>query len=357
MPWHHARVPAASVLPPAPAVPARVLAVRLGAIGDVTNALVFATALKEARPDVHVGWAVHPLARPLVEGHPSVDRVHLWRRGGGLSGFARLVREIRAERYDVAVDLQRIQKSAWLARLAGAPRVLGYDRARTKELAWLLTRERLDARGTTRHMVEHYLEFARHLGAPARAPRHLLPADAEAETWAAHLVEELGAAPVVVNLGASKPANRWAPERFGALARALSEDGRAVCFTGGPDDRPAAERARAAAGAGPRDLVGHTSLPQLVALLRRARLFVGCDTGPMHLAAAVRTPVIALFGPADPARTGPFGPAHLVLREQPPCAPCGRKTCNQPRHACMEDLTVERVRAAVRERLAGATAG
>jgi heptosyltransferase-3 len=108
---------------------------------------------------------------------------------------------------------------------------------------------------------------------------------------------------VLVNLGASKPANRWAPERFGALARALSEDRLAVCFTGGPDDRAAAERARTAAGNGPRDLVGQTSLRQLLALLRRARLFVGCDTGPMHLAAG--TPVVALFGPADPPAQGP----------------------------------------------------
>lgn len=325
---------------------------RLGAIGDVANALAFAAALKEARPDVHVGWAVHPLAQPLVEGHPCVDRVHLWPRGAGPAGFARLVREIRAERYDVAVDLQRIQKSAWLARLSGAPRVLGYDRARAKEFSWLLTRERLDPRGATRHMLEHYLEFARHLGAPARVPRRLFPPDAAAEAWAEHLVRELGGAPVLVNLGASKPANRWAPERFGALARALVGDGQRVCFTGGPGDRAAAERARTAAGDGPRDLVGATSLRQLLALARRARLFVGCDTGPMHLAAAVETPVVALFGPADPARTGPFGHAHLVLRELPPCAPCGRKTCHQPRHACMEDLTVERVLAAVRARLA-----
>jgi hypothetical protein len=104
-----------------------------------------------------------------------------------------------------------------------------------------------------------------------RAPRHLLPADPEAEAWATRLVGELAASPVLVNLGASKPANRWAPERFGALARALSEDRLAVCFTGGPDDRAAAERARTAAGNGPRDLVGQTSLRQLVALLRRAR--------------------------------------------------------------------------------------
>jgi lipopolysaccharide heptosyltransferase II len=332
-----------------------VLAVRLGAIGDVANALVFAAALKEARPDARIGWAVHPLAAPLVDGHPSVDRLHVWPRGAGVAGWLRLVREIRAERYEVAVDLQRIQKSAWLARFSGAPRVLGYDRARAKELSWLVTRERLDPAGAGRHMVEHYLEFARHLGARANAPRHLLPRDAEAEAWAARLLDELGGPPVLVNLGASKPANRWAPERFGALARALREDGLAVCFTGGPDDRAAAERARTAAGGGPRDLVGQTSLRQLIALARRARLFVGCDTGPMHLAAAVGTPVVALFGPADPARTGPFGAGHVVLREPPPCAPCNQKTCHQPRHACMEDLTVERVLAAARARLASAT--
>ena len=121
-----------------------------------------------------------------------------------------------------------------------------------------------------------------------------------------------------------------------------------MVLTGGPDDRAAAAAALEAAGSHGRltDLVGGTTVPQLVSLARRARLFVGCDTGPMHVAAAVDTPVIALFGPADPARTGPYGEGHVVLRELPPCAPCHRKHCNQPRHACMEDLSVERVLAA-----------
>jgi lipopolysaccharide heptosyltransferase II len=330
------------------------VAVRLGAIGDVVNALVFASALKETRPDLHLGWVVHPLAAPLVEGHPSVDRVHRWERGAGLGELARLVREIRAARYDLAVDLQRIQKSALLARLSGAPRVLGYERARTKELSWVWTKERVRPRAPARHMLELYLELARHLGAEAREPRHLFPPDEAAEAWAEGLVRELGGEPVLVNLGATKPANRWASERFGALARALVRElGVPVCLTGGPGDLEAAARARAAARETPvRDLVGQTSLRQLVALARRARLFVGCDTGPMHLAAAVRTPVVALFGPADPARTGPYGPGHTLVRVPPPCAPCNRKTCNQPRHACMEDITVEAVLDAVRARLA-----
>ena len=340
-----------TLLPP-PSRPARVLAVRLGAIGDVANALVLASALKEASPDSYLGWVVHPLAEPLVRGHPCIDRVHVWERGTGLRGFLALVRVLRSERYDVALDLQRLAKSALLARLSGAPRVLGHDRARTKELAWLWTNERLAPGEGGAHMLTQYLAFARRLGARAEAPRHVFPSDAAAEARAVALVAELGGAPVLVNLGASKPANRWAPERFGALAAALARDGHPVCFTGGPGDRPAAERATRVAGSAVRDLVGATTLRELVALTARARLFVGCDTGPMHLAAAHGVPVVALFGPADPARTGPFGVGHVVLHETPPCAPCGKKLCPLPRHACMEDLALERVLAAVRARLA-----
>ena len=336
-----------------PGLPERLVVVRLGAIGDVANALVFAAAVKEARPDAHVGWVVHPLAAPLVQGHPCIARLHVWRRGGGLGEFLRLVRELRGERYELAIDLQRLQKSAALARLSGAPRVLGFERAHVKEASWIWTGERIAPGPGAVHRVEHYLAAARHLGCEAREPRHLFPRDEAAERWAESLVGELGAAPVLVSLGASKPANRWAPERFGALARALVDQLHVpVCFAGGPEDRAAAERAQAASGGVARDLAGRTTLLELLALARRARLFVGCDTGPMHLAAAVRTPVVALFGPADPARTGPWGAQHRVLRVPPACAPCHRKTCNQPRHACMEDITVELVLAAARERLA-----
>lgn len=333
--------------------PARVLAVRLGAIGDVVNALVFATALKDAYPGVHLGWVVHPLAAPLVVGHPCVEHVHIWQRGGGWREAARLVREIRAERYGLAVDLQRIQKSALVARLSGAPRVLGHVRARTKEASWVWTNERVPARAGPFHMLDQYLDIARHLGCDVRAPRRELPRDAAAEAWASALVAELGGAPVLINVGASKPANRWEPERFGALAGALAgEDGVPVCLTGSPDDRPAVMRALAVSGPHVRDLSGQTSLLQLVALTRRSRLFLGCDTGPMHVAAAVGTPVVALFGPADPVRTGPYGAGHVVVRVPPPCSPCQRHTCNKPRHACMRDITVKLALAAARERLA-----
>jgi heptosyltransferase I len=337
-----------------PALPERVLIVRLGAIGDVVNALVLASALKRHAPRVEIGWAVHGLAAPLVQGHPSVDRVHLWPRHTGLPGFRGMLAEVRARRYGLAVDLQRIAKSAALARLSGAPRVLGFDRRRAKEASWLWTRERVEPGDPGAHMVEQYLEFARHLGVPSPRPVFELPRDEAAVAWAEQTLARLGGEPLLLNLGASKPSNRWEPERFGALAALCARRfGGPIAFTGGPTDREAAARALAATGnAGVADLTGATSLLQLLELQRRARAVVSCDTGPMHLAAAAGASVVALFGPADPRRTGPYGERHRVVRVAVPCAPCNLRHCNQARHACMLDLGVETVAEALAEVLA-----
>lgn len=319
------------------ALPESVLVVRLGAIGDVTNALVFAEAVKAHAPHTRVGWVVHPLAQPLVEGHPAVDRVHVWRRERAWADLPRLRRELRAESYGLAVDLQRIAKSALVARLSGAPRILGYDRGRSKELSWLLHRERIAPGDPRAHMVEHYLAFARHLGIEAPTARHRLPDDPEAEAWASELLAELGGPPIVLSIGASKPENRWPAERFGELALALSGRGERPVFAGGPQDREAADRAMAASQGAALDLTGRTSLRQLIALLNSAKVVVSADTGPMHLAAAQGRPVVALFGPADPARTGPWGSGHRILRGPgwDPAAPL--QSCS------MDDLGVEDV--------------
>ncbi len=324
-------------------LPSRILVVRLGAIGDVVNALVFATAVKTAGPAVRLGWVVHPLAEPLVRDHPSVDRVHVWRRGAGIGGLRELVREIRAERYELAVDLQRIAKSALLARLSGAPRVLGFDRSRTKEMSWLWTNERITPRPESQHRVEWYLDFARHLGIEALEARLVLPRDPAAEAFANALVLELGERPILVNLGATKPANRWPPQRFGELAARLAQEfDLPVCFTGSDADREAERIALEACGRAPlvRSLVGDTSLRELASLSARARLVIACDTGPMHIAAACKVPVIALFGPADPRRTGPWdttgAKGHAIVRAS----------------SRMQDISVEHVLEAARGRLA-----
>ena len=199
-------------------LPERVLIVRTGAIGDVVNALVVANAMREAAPATRIGWVVHELARPLVEDHPSVDRVHLWPRDSGLRGVRTLLAELRGERYGLALDLQRIAKSALVARFSGAPRVVGFDRARSKEMAWLWPTERLEPRPDSRHRVESYLDVVRHLGLPVPRVLHRLPEDARAGAWAEAELARLGGAPILIHIGASKPENRWAPERFGGLA-------------------------------------------------------------------------------------------------------------------------------------------
>jgi lipopolysaccharide heptosyltransferase I len=331
--------------PPDRLVPDRILVVRLGAIGDVVNALVFAGLVKRARPSVEIGWVVHDLVRPLVEGHPHVDRVHVWKRGSGLRGFRALVRELRTCRYELAVDLQRILKSAIVARASGAPRVLGYDRARAKECSWLLATERIASGPPHEHMVDQYRAFAEVLGCDGPA-EHVLPSDASAAAWADEQVAALGAAPIVVNAGASKPQNRWPSERFAAVVAALARDARApLVVIGGPSDRELAAPLVAAAS-GVHDLVGRTSLRQLAALLARSRLLITGDTGPMHLAVAVGAPTLALFGPADPRRTGPYGWTE---------SPGSRHTVVVAPGGAMAELAAERVIDLTRAKLAAFT--
>ncbi len=331
-------------------LPASVLIVRLGAIGDVVNALVVATAIKDAAPKTRIGWAVHPLAAPLVEDHPCVDRVHLWKRGSGYAGWRALKREIRQEGYGLSIDLQRILKSGLLARSSGASRVLGFDRGRCKEASWLLTSEQIPPGEPRTLMTDQYMEFVRHLGIRATAARHELPRDPGAESWAAALVENMESAPILINLGASKSANQWPANRFGELAAQLHADlGVPIVFTGGEADRAAGARALTNAGGVGLDLSGQTSLPQLIALLGRARLFIGCDTGPMHMAAAQGTAVLALFGPADPLRTGPYGSNCRVLQEP-------TQTLERPfKPGRMDSLQIDTVRAAALEMLGAAS--
>jgi len=296
--------------------PARVLIVRTGAIGDVVNALTLAAALKSAaKPDrpVTIGWLVHPLSAPLLEGNELVDHVFRVPRGAGLLGLGGYRSALGAAReldWDLAIDLQRIAKSALLARMSGAPRVLGWDRVRAKEGAWLLVRERVARTDPHKHMVEQYADFARHLGLAPREPFGLLPRDrAAAARWAEHAWQ----GPVaVVNVGASTPQKRWSPERFGAVVAALEAAGQHVVLTGnGATDRAAAAAALATAqAAGARhveSLVDQTTLPELAELLARAELFVGCDTGPMHMAVSLGCRTLALFGMGRARRTGPYG--------------------------------------------------
>jgi ADP-heptose:LPS heptosyltransferase len=271
-------------------------------------------------------------------------------------GVARdTARALRARRYDVALDFQGLWKSAAWARLSGARRVVGFaGRWRRESPSALLVGERVELPSEAVHVIDKNLALLRPLGIDALGLREFplpeAPASAErVDRVLPGLVREPFA---ILNPGGGWASKLWPPESFGAVALGLRERGLSSVVTWGPGEEALADRVVAASsGAAVRCFA--TSLLDYVALARRARLVVAGDTGTLHLACAVGTPVVALFGPTDPARNGPFSPRDEVVRRVPPCAPCHRRVC--PRHeGIMATIPHGEVLGAIDRRLAAA---
>jgi len=322
-----------------PVEPRSICIVKLGAIGDVVNSLPFVCRLRSAYPEARITWLIAPLALELVRGHDAVDEFIAVdvKRKSSLPGIAR---RLRNGKFDLVIDLQRILKSALLTRVTGAPRRLGFDRARCKELSWLFTNERIPPRRDPGVTVEQYLEFADHLGLPPQEPEWRLPRD----DWDASPPQ------ACLNIGASKPANQWPVERWSELAHGLAREvaPERIALSGGPGDRHLAQAILRAGPVGMLDTVGKLSLRESAGLIAASSVFIGGDTGPMHMAVALGTPLVALFGAADPGRTGPYRLPQSVIYEPAPCSPCRRRTCNVPGHPCMTEISAARILQAVR---------
>ena len=310
------------------------MVVKLGAIGDVVNSLPLLCRLRAGLSKTRITWLIAPLAHALVEGHEAVVEFLVFDIKQRRSWPA-LWRQLRDGRFDTVLDLQRILKSAALSRASGAPRRIGFDRARSKEGSWLFSTESIAPNAAPGVTVAQYLEFADHLGLAPAPPEWRLPQKPWQQTPPR----------VALGLGATKPANLWPSAAWTELATRLADKHGAerIALVGGPSDRATAE---AVCARGPRGLcntVGQLSLQETAGLLAVSDLFVACDTGPLHMAVAVGTPVLALFGAADPCRTGPFGQAQAVLSHPVPCAPCRQRHCTVAGHPCMNELTVEGV--------------
>lgn len=309
--------------------PLRILIVRVGAMGDVLHGMPAAAALRAACPEAFLGWAVEPRWSPLLSAdrgasargpaQPLVDRVHpvetkAWSRKpfslATLRSIRDLRRALRAERYDIAIDLQGSVRSAVIARLSGAPRVLGSEAPREWPARFLYT-ERV--RVSSAHVIHHAAEIASaaiHTTLhPQPAP---LPVDPVAERWCDALLERDERPLVFLAPTAGWGAKQWPLQKFAACALAMSQAGlRVLVNQAGPQDATAAALLRSTGGLAE---AAECSIAQMIALLRRVSLVVAGDTGPLHLAAALHRPVVALFGPTDPVRNGPFGARSVVLR-------------------------------------------
>jgi len=296
----------------------RLLIVRLSAIGDVLHGLPVLNALRDALPEAFLGWVVEGAAAQLLRDHRALDELvtvpRKWLKSPRT--VLALRRRLRELRFDVAIDLQGLTKSSVAAGLSGAPRRIGYDGRDGRELSRWLNNERVAA--TRTHVVDRNLELLTPLGITHAAARFDLDdAPEDVQKTQAMLAEcKLAERFAVVNPGAGWPSKLWPAERYAAVARHLGSHHRLASLVvwAGDQERAWAEQI-VAGSAGFGRLAPPTSLRELAALVRRAVLFVGSDTGPLHLAAAVGTRCVGLFGPMPAERNGPYGPGHVAVQK------------------------------------------
>ena len=330
----------------------KALVVRLSSIGDVVHTLPALAALH--RQGWEAGWVVEPPARVLLAENPLVTQVLAAPPARAFSWLTALatLRQARAARFDAALDFQGLWKSAAWARLSGARQVVGWERNARREPGSALLLTRTVARTRGGHVIDKNLALLRGLGMEAVGSREFpLPFAAESVARVdAGLRGQGESALVLLNPGGGWASKRWPPDRFSALAQALRRQALHCLVTYGPGEEALAEQVVAAsAGAAQRSFP--TTLLDYVELCRRARLVIAADTGPLHLACAVGTPVVALFGPTDPARNGPFAADDLVVRRAPACFPCYSRGC-QRHSGVMAEITVAEVVEAATRRLA-----
>ncbi len=348
----------------------RVLLIRLRLIGDVVFTTPIIHALRRQFPGAHLSYLVEPAAEPVVRGNPHLTEIIVApkRRGfGRVAADLRLARQLRRARYDVAIDLHGGPRAAWLARATGAPMRIGYTIAgRT----WMYTHavERAPDLGP-RHSVRNQWDLLAPLGIgapdPARDPVEIVEDAAAAAAVEARL-RALGVSGaheiVVVHVSAGNPFRRWPSDSFVDLVVRLASRNprRRVLLTSGPSEREAARRVAAASRArlGSAEQVPETddfSLAELRALVGRAAVYIGGDSGPLHVASATTTPIVAMFGPTLAGRSMPWRDPRLFAEAVDagplPCRPCSQRVCEPGDFRCLTGVTPEQVAGAAERAL------
>lgn len=358
--------------------PSHLLIVLMGSIGDVARGLTLIPRIKRNWPTTRISWIVEPKSEGLVRLAAGVDRVVVFPRGGGLRALYGFFRELRSEPYDVALDLQRHAKSGLVTKLSRCPRRIGFSRQNAKEGNWLLSTERVPAFDEeSLNKGEVYHQFLDLLGAARSGRDFALELDTLAHDGSARLPVELPPHYVVCVMGSSWESKNWLPSGYVVLGKKIiSQFRESLVLVGDSSQRESAQQvARALAPQegssregsvhdGPVedhrtphtenrviDLVGRTSIGQLAHILASARLVIGPDSGPGHIAAGLGVPVVSLFGPTSPARTAPLevargsapGGSVTVLQSAVGCAPCYQRVCPGLNRVCMRLISPDAV--------------
>ncbi len=319
-----------------------ILIIKPGAIGDLLQMTPVIRALRKKFPSAGISILVgSDSTAQLFKHNTSVRETIVFDKHGGagrLRPLAKLWLFLYKKDFDLVLNFQRSNLKTWFLASAALPcRILIYKKSRTRDV----------------HAVKNYLETLKPLGIETDDLALELALDAEDRAFAERILgglQQSGHPVIAINPGASHPVNRWSTDRFAELIDRLTAHLKAtVLIVGGPDDRGLAAEIAARTASSPLDMTGRTTLLQLASLLERCSLLVSGDTGPMHIATAVGTKVVSLFGAADPGRTGPIGSRHRVIQaESVPCVPCRSRQCvNKAYLECMERITVSQVFAAI----------
>ncbi len=337
-----------------------ILLIKPSSIGDVVHSLPTLAAIRRLYPEAHITWLVEEDAYDIIEGHPFIDEIIVSKRKGWLRNLRNcskvfetlreisiFIKGIRWRRYHLVIDLQGLFKSGLLVHLARGKRKVGYDK--TREFSYLFLNERIRPFDPNKHAVLRYLNLARYLGADDAPIHFYIPSGKREREYIEGIIDGSRQPIISINPMARWKTKQWNHRRFAELADKIHQQlGATVVFTGGKSDIEDVARIQSYMTCEAVNLVGKTTLKDLAYLFHHSKLVISTDSGPMHIAAAVGTPVIALFGPTSPLRTGPFGEGHVVIKKDLPCSPCFRKRCQTV--DCMQQITVKDVFGEIKKR-------
>ena len=328
-----------------------ILLIKPSSLGDIVHAMPTCAAIRRAYPKARLTWLVKREWAGLVERIDGVDRV--WSVESTITGWLSQVSPLRAEHFDLIVDLQGLFRSAAIGWLSGSPLLVGFANGREGS-PWFYSR-RVPVPQLEMHAVDRYLLVAKAVGAVAfGTPKFSFRIPQADHDEVDRLLSRSGVAPgtswVAMNVSARWPTKRWPAASFAEVADRLQQEGYgAVVMIGGPDERADVAAVSRMMKTPAIDLAGATTVGLLPALLSKASLLITNDSGPMHIAAGVGTPVVALFGPTSALLTGPYGAGHSVLTGNVPCRPCFSRICHNPVPLeCLQMVSPEQVMAAAR---------
>ena len=331
----------------------RILIIKPSSLGDVVHALPVLHLLRRRFPQAHIVWLVAPYCAGLIDGNPDLSEIILfdrrrlgqaWRSPKAFGELLALRRRLRQSRFDLVIDLQGLLRSGWLTRQTRARLRVGYANAR--ELAWLAYTDAVPIETMEQHAVDRYLKILAAMGVETAPAEFRFPVTDKDRDAISALIEP-GVRYAVLMPGTNWETKRWPADRFGQLVQPLLDRfGLTSVIAGGADAAALAHKIPGAI-----NLAGKTNLPQLVALLERADVVIANDSGPLHIAAALNRPLVALFGPTNPVRTGPYHHDEGVVRLDIPCSPCYSRKCSHT--SCLNWLQTDPVLQTVQIQLTG----